>query len=421
MFDTVSLYVIGTELTRGIIKDSHIPLLTAQLTQLGYTVRRAEIVPDDGTIGKSLEMGASDSSCILVTGGLGPTSDDLTRSLIAQLAGVSLVRNQQAYDHLYSMIGERIHGANEQQVMIPEGFDLVENPKGTAPGFKGFFENNGKKIFIAAMPGPPAEMQPMFYNHIKPYMATLIGARQEERDEYSVYLIGESRLEELCQMCAMPGISWGTRFQAFKISLYVSGSTAENRRIFIEKLRKLTGKGLVADGGDVEALNVLCDYLKENHKTVSTAESCTSGFVSKQLTDLAGSSQWFWGGVASYDNMAKQRILGVSHETLEKYGAVSEQVAIEMAQGIRSLSDSDISISLTGIAGPDGAVDGKPLGTCYIGFSSKDRDAVACRINVSYLTREACRRKFTVAAFILATLYAAGDDVVDTASSWLYI
>ena len=420
-FENVSLFVIGTELTRGIIKDSHIPLLTSELTSLGYAVKRAVIVPDDGTIENSLEEACGDSSCILVTGGLGPTSDDMTRRIIASLASTELEINKQAWDTLYKRVGERIYGANEQQARIPVGFDIIENPNGTAPGFKGFFEKNGKKIFIAAMPGPPAEMQPMFFNYVKPFMASLIGTVIQQRDEYSVYMIAEAKLEELCRMCAMDDIQWGTRFQQFKISLYISGSDAQTRKLYIEKLRKLAGFGLIVDGDDKESSALYANLLKESGKTVSCAESCTSGLVAKMLTDMPGSSRWFWGGAVTYDNNAKIKILGVKPETIEKYGAVSTETAAEMAEGILKISGTDYSVSITGVAGPDGGTDEKPNGTVCFGFASKERKTQTVCIKLFWHGRDGARRRFATAAFILARLYAQGFDVVDIAKTWLYI
>lgn len=416
----VSLYVIGTELTRGIISDKHIPLLTTELTHMGYVVKRAEIVPDDGTIEKSLEMGASDSDLLIITGGLGPTSDDMTRNIISSLAGVELEKNQSAWDTLYKRVGERIHGANEIQAMIPHGFEIIENPNGTAPGFRGKFSKDNHVVEVIAMPGPPAEMQPMFYNLVKPYLSSRIGYTEEERDEYSVYLIAEAKLEELCQMCRIEGVGWGTRFQQFKISLYITGKK-ESRKLFIEKLRKLVGFGLIVDGDDRDASVLFAEFLKNNKFTVSCAESCTCGLIAKMLTDLPGSSAWFWGGAATYANQAKVSMLGVKQETLDKYGAVSSQTAAEMACGIRSVSKTDFSVSVTGIAGPDGGSEAKPVGTVFFGFDSEKYGCATVGLKMSVYSRDASRRRFATAAFILARMYAQGINIVDTVNTWMYI
>lgn len=416
-----SLYVIGTELTRGIISDSHIPFLSSELTKLGYIVRRAQIVPDDGSIKKGLEDDTCDSDVILVTGGLGPTSDDMTRNIIADLADVPLVCDKKAWDTLYKRIGERIHGANEVQTMIPEGFTVLENPNGTACGFRGTFTKNSREISIVSMPGPPAETRPMFYDYVKPFLASLIGTTLPQRDEYSVFLVPEAKLEELCRQCAVDGVSWGTRFQTFSISLYVNGDDKNARIRFIENLKKIIGKGLIAEGDDVTALSLLTDYLKGNKLSISCAESCTGGLIAKLLTDQAGSSDYFWGSCVTYSNNAKNTLINVNSEDLDKSGAVSEEIAVQMAQGINNISGSSVSVSVTGIAGPGGEEDGKPVGTIYIGLASKFYKPVAVRLNFNAHSRDAYRRKFAVAALLLTLEYLTGHEVVDTTSSWLYI
>lgn len=274
---------------------------------------------------------------------------------------------------------------------------------------------------IVSMPGPPAEMRPMFYDYVKPFLTKLIGKAEEERDEYSVFLTAEAKLEELCQQCAVEGISWGTRFQSFSISLYVSGSDQKERDGFISRLSKLVGNGLIVKGDNVTALSMLTSYLRKNNLTISCAESCTSGLIAKLLTDERGSSVYFWGGCATYANEAKQSLLGVKKETLDQVGAVSQEVAIQMAEGMNRVSGTDISISVTGIAGPDGGSEEKPVGTIWIGFASKTLKSQAVRLNVNAHSRDAYRRKFAVAALLLAMEYLSGKQLIDTVSTWMYI
>ncbi len=438
---TVSIFVIGTELTSGVIQDRHIPLLAGELTKLGFCIRRASIVPDDGSISRELGHAVLDSGVIIVTGGLGPTCDDMTRQAIADLAGVPLERNETAWNEVYARLGDRIWGANERQAYIPRGFDEIPNPKGTAPGFKGSFPvrayspNDSKTdvseppiqkdvhdVLVIAMPGPPVEMQYMFYNHVRPFLARISGCKDLGRDEFSVYMVPEAKLEDLCEACAVGGVSWGTRFQQFKISLYVDGDCESSRREFEEKLSSVIGRGLF-EKGEHEAVDLLSSYLEGKALTISTAESATAGLASKLLTDRSGSSAWFWGGAATYANEAKARILGVDASMLENpcVGPVSEQCAKQMADGARRLSGTDIAVSITGIAGPGGAEEGKPVGTAYIGLSSSFRDTEAVRVNVSANSRDSVRRKFAVAMMVLALEYAKGGSVVDMVSSWVYI
>lgn len=421
-FSTVSIFVIGTELTCGIIQDKHISLLSSELTHMGYSVKRAVIVPDDGTIESGLESAVHDTDIIIVTGGLGPTCDDLTRQIIADIAHVPLEKNSIAWEEVYSRLGERIWGANEKQAYIPKGFDEIPNPKGTAPGFKGFFHCNNREVLIVAMPGPPVEMQYMFFNRVRPFLATLTGHENLERDEFSVYLIPEAKLEEVCEKYAIEGIQWGTRFQQFKISLYVSGPSKEKREEFEKRLSNALGKGLMVPG-ELEAVDSLTHYLENNNLTISTSESCTCGLIAKMLTDRSGSSKWYWGGTCTYANEAKSTMLGVSPVILadSNIGPVSSQCATQMAEGTRKLSHTHMAVSITGIAGPDGAEAGKPVGTAYLGFSSSFRETEVVRVNVSSNSRDAARRRFCTAMMILALEYAKGGSVVDMVKSWVYI
>ena len=421
-FSTVSIFVIGTELTCGIIQDKHISLLSSELTHIGYSVKRAVIVPDDGTIEASLESAIQDSDIILVTGGLGPTSDDLTRQILADLAHVPLEKNDIAWKEVYGRLGERIWGANERQAYIPKGFDEIPNPKGTAPGFKGFFHCDNREVLLVAMPGPPGEMQYMFFNHVSPFLAKLAGHENLERDKFSVYLVPEAKLEDVCEKYSIDGVQWGTRFQQFKISLYVSGSSKEKRMEFEKRLSSALGKGLMVPK-ELEAVDSLTHYLEDNNLTISTSESCTCGLIAKMLTDRAGSSKWYWGGACTYANEAKTAILGVSPTILSdsSIGPVSPQCALQMAEGTRKLSHTHLAVSITGIAGPDGAEDGKPVGTAYLGFASSFRETEVVRVNISPNSRDAARRRFCTAMMILALEYAKGGSVVDMVKSWVYI
>lgn len=424
-YHSASLFIIGTELTRGVISDKHGQLMATELSHLGYRVDRIVIVPDDGTIGAVLHQSIEQSDVVLITGGLGPTSDDMTRQMIAQIAGVPLVKDQAAWDELYRRVGERIHGANERQAMIPDGFERIPNPKGTAPGFKGFIPvatGDGKlrQVACAAMPGPPVEMHEMLFHQVLPWLATLRGHDDSGRDEYSVFMIPESKLEDLFNSVAEPGVMMGDRFQEFRISLYLTGADADARRITAERLENLFGRGLMVPG-DVQAVDILTRYLEDNHLTVSCAESCTSGLAAKLLTDRPGSSAWFWGGAATYANAAKRTLLGVKQETLDVYGAVSEQCVREMAEGMLKVSGADLSFAISGIAGPDGGTVDKPVGYVWFGFASRRHETQAVSLKMTSWGRDAVRRRAAVSAILLASLYINGVDLLDTVRQWQYI
>jgi len=419
-YRSAGLFIIGTELTRGVIADKHCQLLAHQLTRLGYHVERMVVVPDDGSIETVLLQAIERCDLIILTGGLGPTSDDVTRSVVARLAGVPLVRDPESFDALHRRIGERIWGANEQQTMIPEGFIAIPNPNGTAPGFRGVAEISGRTIALVALPGPPREMDPMFFDEVLPYLARLAGHDEFNRSEYSTFLIPEAKLEELCREASFNGLQWGTRFQDMSISLYLVGGSEAERDEMVHRLSSMVGPGLIADG-EVTAATLLTKRLLEREESISCAESCTGGMAAVQLTEQSGSSQWFWGSAVSYANEAKTALLGVREETIAVYGAVSEQCAIEMAEGMLLRSGTDWAFSITGIAGPDGGSEEKPVGTVCFGFAGRERRSEAVTVHLSSYGRSSVRRKATTVALLLARQFMEGSCLLDTVSKWQYI
>lgn len=418
-YTRASLFIIGTELTRGVISDRHGRLISSQLTQLGYKVERIIILPDDGSVARLLKECVKTCDVVLLTGGLGPTSDDMTRSIVAELGAVELVRHPEAFASLYERLGERVWGANEQQAMIPAGFDVIPNPNGTACGFRGFVNVDGREVLIVAMPGPPREMDPMFFEYVRPILGELSGHNDFERSDYSTYLIAESKLEELCRSVTFNGLEWGTRFQEQTISLYIAGGNQAERTAMVEKLRALVGPSLVVDG-DVQPVELLIKELKERGESIATAESCTGGLVGKLLTDQSGSSAWYWGGVNSYANEAKVNLLGVTEETIVTYGAVSEQCALEMAEGVLKQSSAQWAVSVTGIAGPSGGSEEKPVGTVCFGFASKRFESQSVTVNLSAYSRDIVRRRAATVAFLLAARYIQGGRLLDTVEKWQY-
>ncbi len=407
----VSLVVIGTELTRGIIEDRHTALIAREITRLGLHFRESITVPDDGTVGEALSVMMAGNDAVIITGGLGPTSDDMTRSAIASCAGRKLVRNASAWDRLLSSLGERAYGANERQAYIPEGFTLIENPNGTAPGFMGDVDGT----ILISLPGPPREMRPMFYDSVLPFLRSVFGIEEDEREEYTSLITAEAKLEELAQK-ADSTLEWGTRFQDYRISLYVSGGDRKKRILAVKRLKDMCGLHRIEDG-DVSALGMLTDVLKEKKATISTAESCTGGLVAALLTEQAGASQYMLGGVVSYSPEVKKNVLGVREETVRDYGVVSARCAAEMADGVREKLSSDYSLSVTGVAGPDKS-EGKDVGTVCMAFSGKDRKTESLVIRFPSWGRDSIRRRSAVAAFILMKAFILGEDTGRIVSSW---
>ena len=414
---SASICIIGTELTKGIIEDKHSKMISKQLNELNITVNQISIINDDGSIENVLNSWLNNNDLIFVTGGLGPTSDDLTRLSISNVSQKKLVENKKAYDLLFERIGERIKGANYSQTLIPEGFNLLPNPLGTAAGFWGKVVNNENETLIFSMPGPPRELKPMFFNDVMPIVKDYIGYTEKSNTELSTFLICESKLEEVCESLDIKNTTWGTRFQDNRISLFVSG---ENSNRMIELLKEQVGKELILDG-NIEAIDILINDLLSNKYSISCAESCTGGLCAQLLTEKSGSSSFFEGGVVSYSNEVKQKVLGVKEDTLKKYGAVSKQTVIEMATNVRSLLNTDFAFSISGIAGPNGGTSEKPVGTVWFGFSSKNLEPQAVCLHFSVTSRRGIRNRAAVAAFLLTSLYLKGNTLLDIIDKWAYI
>ncbi len=407
----VSLVVIGTELTRGIIEDKHTSVVAREITHLGLHFRESVQTADDGTIKEALSFLLPHNDIVIITGGLGPTADDMTRAAIAEAAGRKLVRDEGAWKHLVETLGERAYGANEKQALIPEGFSIIPNPNGTAPGFYG---ECGHSLLVS-LPGPPREMRPMLYDSVLPLIAGRYGLERDERDEYTSLITAEAKLEEMCEK-ADSTLEWGTRFQDYRISLYVSGKDRKTRDDAVEKLKSLIGEHRI-ENGDTSALELLVSTLKERNATISCAESCTGGLAASLLTSIPGSSEYMLGGVVSYSPEVKKGVLGVKESTVEKYGVVSEECAREMADGVREKTYSDCAFSVTGVAGPDKS-EGKEVGTVCFGFSGSGRKTETVTLHFPSWGRESIRRRSSVTAFILMKAFILGEDIKGIVSSW---
>lgn len=406
-----SLIIIGTELTRGIIQDKHGQLVSKELTAIGIHISQIVALPDDGSIESVMEALMNKNDILIITGGLGPTADDMTRSVIAEAAGVELERNEECWQHLLERLGDRAYGANEKQAFIPKGFSIIENKSGTAPGFYGY----GHDTLLISLPGPPREMEPMFYDSVLPLLRKKLNKKEAIRDEYSSFLTAEAKLEELCEEVDST-LDWGTRFQDYKISLYVSGEDENGRNSAIEKIRSKVGETRLVKG-NCDAIDILIETLLSRNATISCAESCTGGVAAGLLTSRAGSSRYMLGSVTSYAPSVKMKVLGVPEKIVKEHGVVSIECAKAMAVGARSLMDSDYSFSITGVAGPDKS-EGKDVGTVCFGFAGKDREPCSVEVFFNSWGRESVRRRASVAAFILMDCYIKGEDIDSVVKSW---
>lgn len=366
---------IGTEVLIGDIVNTNAAYLGKHLSEAGFNVYYHTVCGDNrARMTECMQLALSRSDLVFITGGLGPTYDDITKEVAAELFGLPLVEHPEILERLkayFAARGRVMTDNNRKQALIPDGAHIFENRFGTADGLG---LSDGKKTLVL-MPGPPNEMRPMFENEVLPYLA----ARNDHvlvSSNVNIFGMGESAVEnalaDLMKSSENPTVA--PYIGGGEVRLRVS-ARAENAKKaqeliapVVEKIRKTLGNAVY--GVDAPSLeSVLVEKLKAAHKTVAFAESCTGGLIAKRITDVSGASEVFGFGFVTYANEAKMKLLGVSPETLEKHGAVSPETAREMALGAKRVSGADIAVSVTGIAGPTGGTPEKPVGLVYMGVA----------------------------------------------------
>lgn len=370
---------IGTELLFGQITNTNTVYLSQQLNMLGFDVMYHYTVGDNPErVEDMIKLALKDCDMVITTGGLGPTQDDLTKEVVCKVMKDELVKNEDEMNSLaeyFRNAGKDMTENNRKQAYLPSRAVVFHNENGTAPGFCA--ENEGK--YVICMPGPPSEMKPMFENSVKPFIQSLSSEVIYYRMA-RVFGIGESRLETdlLDLIDGQTDPTLATYAKEGECSLRVASkrkTEAEAEKAvndMLEKVKERVGE-YIYSCDDEELVQVVCRKLMDRGLTLSSAESCTGGLFAAAVTDIPGISQVFQRGLVTYSNQAKMDELGVKAETLEKYGAVSEETALEMVEGLRKASGSDICISVTGIAGPGGGSAEKPVGLIYIGFMYGDK------------------------------------------------
>jgi len=413
---TAAILSLGTEITSGVIQDTHGHFLASELSAMGVQVKRIWLMQDDPEVMRGVRYLVSRHQLVLITGGLGPTSDDLTREAIAEAANLTLAFDDSLWEKLKDLYGLSKAEANRKQAMVPEGFHVLPNENGTAPGIWGMVDG----CLISALPGPPRELEPMFHRLLRPVLAEQLHLDLQVETEVSCFLIPEAMLEDACVKIGgkVEGVRWRTRFQPYRISLYLVGGNGEQRETFIELLQQEFGESLVRPG-DSEAAVLLFTALKRFDVQLASVESCTGGLIGSLITNISGSSEVFWGGFITYDNQAKQRLVGVQKKTLEAEGAVSAAVVLEMAKGALDQSTADVSVSISGIAGPSGGTVEKPVGTVWIAVAL--RGGFSRAFHFSFGTRrDIVRRRAAVAALLLTELMVRKPESLDMVKHWHY-
>lgn len=400
---TAEILCVGTELLLGDIVNTNAAYLSQRLAELGIHVYRHTAVGDNPErLKRALDAAFAEADLVITSGGLGPTYDDLTKETVAAYFGRELEMHEESLSVIRSYFertGRVMTKNNEKQAMMPKGAIVFPNHYGTAPSLA--IEGDGKTAIM--LPGPPGELIRIFKEEVLPYLERRRGAVLVSKNIH-IFGMGESAVEEkLAQIMTEaknPTVAPYCKEGEVRLRVTAESHSRESAARMcdevIEKIRN-TEVGRFIYGVDVDSLeNAVVEFLHKNGLTLAAAESCTGGLIAKRITDIAGCSDVFFGGCVTYTNEVKQKLLGVSADTLEKYGAVSEQTAAEMARGVRERLGTDIGVSATGVAGPTGGTAETPVGTVFIGISTERGERVR-RLSLSSMRSREYIRMVSVA------------------------
>jgi nicotinamide-nucleotide amidase len=372
----------GTELLAGDVQDTHLAFIAREIFALGLRIEERRTVGDGAVIGETLRDLFSRAEIIFVTGGLGPTSDDITRDVAAELLGLKLDEDDELLASLKTRLkirGIKWVSSIARQAQVPSGAQILPNENGSASGLYLTADINPKlpSPHIFLLPGPPRELQPMFRRFVLPILSSIVkGPPPVERRFYKIAVMGESIIEEKIgkQLLAIPGIELGYCARPGEVDLRIIGP-----RDALEQAEKIVhaelGDVIFADT-DVALEEVLVKLLTARKQTVVTAESCTGGLLANRITNVPGASSVLLAGYVCYSNEAKTDVLAVDPKLIEQHGAVSEEVARAMAEGARKRAKSTYALATTGVAGPAGGSEEKPVGTVYVSVADETETKV---------------------------------------------
>ena len=377
------IVAVGSEMLTPFRVDTNSLFITERLNAIGCDVRLKAVVGDDvGELARLLEEALAWAGLIVITGGLGPTEDDITRDAVARVLGVGLDVDEQVLDHIrdrFARRGMTMPEINRRQAMVPRGATVLPNPNGTAPGL--WLEKGSAAIVL--LPGPPREMKPMLESVIAERLATRTGGAGLFRRVLKITGRAESDVDAQAQPVygkwTAQAVPINTTILAVlgQIELHLTAQAISRTDAdgaldpAVRELQDALGPSVYSvDGRSLEA--VVGDLLRERKLTIAVAESCTGGLLSSRLTDVPGSSDYVERGVVCYSNRAKTELAGVPEALIDEHGAVSEPVARAMAEGIRSRAGTNIGIGVTGIAGPGGGTPQKPVGTVAIAVAADE-------------------------------------------------
>ncbi len=383
--NSAEILCVGTELLLGDIVNTDAAFISRRLAALGINQYYQGVVGDNpARLEYALTLSLERSDLVILTGGLGPTYDDLTKETAARLMGRKLYMHEESLARMMARMnryGHPITENNKKQALMPEGAVVFKNNYGTAPGLAIEDEEKGKIIIL--LPGPPRECEPMFSEEVEPYLRGFSDHILFSKN-VNIFGMGESKVEDtlrdLMTGSTNPTLAPYAKDGEVLLRVTASGKNeaecAELCDKMIEKIRAAEVGAYIygVDAGSLE--NALVSLLTERKLHIACAESCTGGLVAKRITNVSGASAVLDGSIVTYSNEVKEKFVNVSRETLEAHGAVSRETAIEMARGVRKLFGADVGVSTTGIAGPTGGTPEKPVGTVFVGVSTESFEEV---------------------------------------------
>lgn len=372
------IITIGDEILIGQIIDTNSAWIAARLGEIGVSIRRKYSIGDRREeIIDAVEESMTKAEITIITGGLGPTKDDITKRVLAEIFHSPMVCHTETYERVERMMAARgiaFNDLNKGQAMVPECCTVLANHKGTAPGM--WFERDGR--VVVSLPGVPFEMEALMTESVLPRIKEHFALASVVHRTAITYGLAESMMAERIasweealpphlHLAYLPSPSQ----LRLRLSAYDVDKTQAEREIGeqFEKLMPLLGN-LFVGWGDTTVQSAVAEMLVQRGETLASAESCTGGVIASKFTAMSGASEYFWGGVVSYDNSVKERVLGVSRHNLDTYGAVSEQVARQMAEGVRRLCGTTYGVATTGIAGPTGGTPEKPVGSVWVAVAT---------------------------------------------------
>jgi nicotinamide-nucleotide amidase len=389
---TAEIIAVGSEMLGPSRLDTNSLYLSGALASLGIELRIKSVVGDErDDLAALFRQALGRVDVVILTGGLGPTDDDLTRDVVSDVLGRPMTIDERIVDQIRARFGRRglvMPEVNRRQAQVPDGAIVLDNPNGTAPGL--FIDHHGKVVVL--LPGPPREMQPMFDLVCDGPLRDRAGAERVYRTSIFITGLGESHVEQLAQPVyarwrdGSPPVSTTILAAMGQVELHLSVREADETRAtdILDRMRAelvgVLGDHVYSTDGRVME-EVVGDLLKARGLTIAAAESCTGGLLMSRLTDVPGSSAYVRAGVIAYDNADKGALLGVPEDLLARHGAVSEPVAIAMAEGIRGRTGADVAVGITGIAGPGGGTPEKPVGMVVIAVLSPGREAYVRTFN----------------------------------------